>query len=228
MPQTNAWEQEYQKPRLMTGGNEPQSDVKDFFKFLKKKEKTELTGLSVLDLGSGTGRNSNFLAQEGNKVVGMEISKTATEIAKTQARELGVSVDYQLRSIGEAYPYDDNYFDLILDVTSSNSLNEKEREVYLLETKRVLKSGGYFFIRALCKDGDQNAKNLIKLSPGVEYDTYINKDLALTERVWTEMDFKDYYSKYFTILELHKKTSYTRFEGQSYKRNYWCGILKRL
>jgi len=219
------WEREYRNPLLVTKGGEPQKDTLRFLKWLKKKQDVVLEGLVVLDLGSGTGRNSNHIAELGNTVIGFEISKTAIELAKTRAKEMGVTVDYRHQSIGATFPLTDNSFDLIIDVTSSNSLNEKEREVYLSETARVLKPGGHFFVKTLCKDGDQNAKNLIKNNPGPEYDTYINKDMGLTERVFTEKDFVEMYSKYFKILYLEKKQSYTRFKNQSYKRNFWLVYL---
>jgi ubiquinone/menaquinone biosynthesis C-methylase UbiE len=110
---------------------------------------------------------------------------------------------------------------------SSNSLNESEREIYLKEVNRVLKSGGHFFVRGLCKDGDKNAKNLIKLSPGKEYDTYVNQDMNLTERVFSKVDFISTYSKYFEIQQLIQKTNYAEFRGQSYKRNYWLAYMKK-
>ena len=115
----------------------------------------------------------------------------------------------------------------MLDVTSSNSLSEVEREVYLIETHRVLKDDGYFFVKALCKDADDNAKNLLKNSPGSEKDTYILPETKITERVWTMQDFVATYEKYFTILHLEKKTSYTHMSDRLYKRNFWIGYLKR-
>jgi SAM-dependent methyltransferase len=220
------WEREYRNPQLVTKDDKPQKDTVRFLKFLKKEEEVALEGLRVLDLGCGTGRNSNYLAEMGADVTGFEISKTAILLAETRAKNLNLSVDYQCRNIGEEYPFEDKTFDLLLDVTSSNSLNEKEREIYLSETHRVLKDSGYFFVKTLCKDGDKNAKMLLKKSPGAEQDTYINTDMGLTERVFSEQDFRKQYGKYFTILRLEKKTSYTRFKNQSYKRNFWLAYMR--
>ncbi|PIR90804.1 hypothetical protein COU05_00055 [bacterium (Candidatus Gribaldobacteria) CG10_big_fil_rev_8_21_14_0_10_37_21] len=228
MPQIKAWEKEYQNPQLLTKKEEPQNDLKRFFKFLRKTEKIIPEGLVVLDLGSGTGRNANYLAQLGSKVIGLEISKTALNLAKARAREEGVEVDYRLLDIGSIYPFENEQFDLVLDVMSSNSLNEKEREIYLKEVFRVLKNGGFFFVKALCKDGDKNAKNLLKINPSKEKDTYLNKDMGLTERVFTKDDFIKMYAQYFKVIQLIKKTNYAQFKGQSYKRNYWLGYLKKL
>ncbi len=226
--QDRSWEREYRNPQLVTKDEKPQKDTLRFLKFLKKEQDVKVEELDVLDLGSGTGRNANYLAQMGNTVTGFEISDTAIGLARERAKEIGVSVDYRRQNIGAKYPLDDEAFDIIIDVTSSNSLNEKEREAYLAEAHRVLKTGGYFFVKTLCKDGDQNAKVLLKKSPGAEPDTYINKDMGLTERVFSEQDFKNLYSKYFIIIRLEKKTSYTRFNNQSYKRNFWLSYMKKI
>lgn len=227
MPQESIWEKEYQQSKLVTLGDEPQSDVLRYLKFLKKEQGVGLKNLKILDLGCGTGRNANYLAELGNEVAGIEISITAIRLAETRARQMGVKVKYLKQSMGETYPFANNYFDLVIDITSSNSLNEVERQKYLVEVDRVLKTGGNFFVRALNKEGDKNAKNLLKTSPGREHDTYIMKGLGLTERVFDRKDFVELYSKYFKILELSKKTSYARFNNQSYKRNYWLAYLKK-
>jgi len=226
MAQELVWEKEYQNPKLVTKDDAPQQDVLRFLKYLNK-EGLPLQGLSMLDLGSGVGRNANYLASLGNDVIGLEISTTAIKIANSRAKDLHVKTKYYHHSMGLKYPFDDNSFDLVLDITSSNSLNEQERSVYLSEVNRVLKKGGYFFVKGLCKDGDRNAKALLKKNPGKETNTYINEDMGLVERVFSRQDFIDQYSKYFHILELNKKTNYTRFKGQSYKRNFWLAYMKK-
>lgn len=230
MPQFFVWENEYKNSKLVTKKSEPQNDTLRFLKFYKKDAKMQLEGLNVLDIGSGTGRNSNYLAGLGNSVVGMEISQTAIKMAENRAREMKIQdkVKYLNKDIGSKYSFADEYFDLVLDITSSNSLNEAERDIYIQEVCRTLKVGGYFFVRALCKDGDKNAKNLIKLSPGAEYDTYIIKDMGLTERVFSEVDFRKFYGKYFKIKKLARKSSYAKYKGQSYKRNYWLAYLQKV
>lgn len=228
MSQKNAWEREYRNPQLLSMGEEPRSDLKRYIKFLRKAEDIYLENFNILDLGSGTGKNANYLAEMGNNVTGLEISPTAIDLASSRAREMNVAVDYRIADIGIPYPFNNEYFDLIIDIMSSNSLNEKEREIYLKEVHRVLKMSGHFFVRALCKDGDKNAKNLLRLNPGSEYSTYINRDMNLVERVFSRDDFVDMYSKYFEIQELIKKTNYARFKGQPYKRNYWLAYMKKV
>lgn len=225
--QGNIWDREYRNPKLVTKKDEPQNDTLRFFKFLKKEQKYKVEDRNILDLGCGTGRNSNYLAEFGNKVIGIEISKTALDLAKKRAKEIGINVDYKLGDIGAPYDVLSDSIDIILDVTSSNSLDDKGRDIYLSEMNRVLKKGGYIFIRALCKDGNKNVKNLLKSSPGKEYDTYIIKEIGLTERVFSREDFIKTYSKYFKILNLEKKTSYTTFDNRLYKRDYWLAYLQK-
>lgn len=228
MAQEDIWDREYRKSKLLTKENKPQTDVVRFVKFLKKQpvwatwtSDVQVGGFRVLDLGSGAGRNSFYFAQMGANATGLEISKTAIEIGEQNAKEAGLNIKYIKQSIGEKFPVEDSSVDLLLDVTSSNSLTEAEREVFLSEANRVLKSGGYFFVKALCLEGDSNAKFLIKNHPGKEKDTYTMPGLGVTERVWTKEDFVKTYEKYFKIVSIEKKTSYPRMNERVYKRNYW-------
>ena len=227
MPQEQEWDREYRQSKFLTKENKPQSDVVRFVDFLKKKTGVKVENLNILDLGSGTGRNSFYFASLGNRVVGFEISDTAIDIAQKNAKKEGLTIEYKKQSIGYTFPLIDNFVDIVLDVTSSNSLSENEREFYLTETHRVLKDGGFFLVKALCKEGDENAKNLLKNFPGTEKDTYTLPDIGITERIWAREDFISTYEKYFKILHLEKKTSYTRMNNRSYKRNFWIGYMKK-
>lgn len=227
MSQESVWDREYRNSKLLVKENLPSADVVRFVKFLKK-EGVDIENSQVLDLGSGMGRNSFYFADLGAKVVGLEISKTAIGIAEENAKNANLNIQYIKQSIGEKFPTHDNFVDIVLDVTSSNSLNEGERDVYLDETQRVLKTGGYFFVKALCKDGDLNAKYLLKNSPGPEKDTYIMPELGVTERVWSREDFIATYERYFSIVQMEKKTSYSRMNNRVYKRNFWIVYMRKV
>lgn len=220
--QENIWEKEYRNPQLVSLSSVPAQSLRDFVRFLRKDRKLELDNLNILDLGCGNGKNSFYIAEQGlnNKIVGIEISETALKYA----RELAPAGNFIKQSIGTPLAFADSSFDIILDVTSSNSLNENERAVYLKEISRLLKPGGYFFLRALCKDGDKNAQNLLETNPGTEKDTYIMPNLGLTERVFSKEDLLATYAMFGEPLYLDKETHYTKFNNQSYKRNFWVGV----
>lgn len=224
--QEDIWEREYNTQQLITLGVEALQSIKDFVRWLRKDQKLELSNLNILDLGCGNAKNSFYLADQGlnNKIVGVEISETALKHAK----QLAPSGEFLKQSIGRPLPFEDATFHIILDVTSSNSLSESEREVYLKEIQRLLKPGGYLFIRALCKDGDKNAQNLIKEFPGKEKDTYIMPDLGLTERVFSRENLIETYSHLGEMLYLDKETHYTKFNNKNYKRNFWVGVWRKI
>lgn len=225
MNNNQAWEKEYQQPQFLTLGTEPLAVVKDFCKWLRRDEKVDLEKWVVLDLGCGNGKNVKYFIEGYAKSgIGYDISKTAIAAAKKLSE--GLDINYEVRSIGEKLPLENESVDIILDVTSSNSLNESEREIYLQETKRVLKRDGYLFVRALCLDGDKNARQLIKENPGLEKDTYILPGVGVTERVFSRQDVMDTYGKYFDVVLLEKTEGYQKWGNQSYKRNYWVIYAK--
>lgn len=225
----SAWEKEYQKPLLVTKKEGPQNFIVQFLKYLKKEKHLPMSDLRVLDLGCGTGRNSNYLAERGNFVFGLDLAANALKLASERAEKAGLSeqTKYLRQSIGDKLPFEDNSFDLILDITASNSIKSSEREVYLKESSRVLKPGGFMILRTLCKDGDQNAKKLLETNPGGELDTYFLKDLGIIERVFSEVDLKNLYGRYFYFDKLVKDVGYPQIKGITYKRKYWLAIMMK-
>lgn len=226
MPQFDVWEKEYRNPQLISNSDEPQLDFKHFVRWLRKTQHVDLTGQRVLDLGSGTGKNSFFLAERGSEVVGVELSQTAVKIARRRAQEKRLDVEFILGDIGQKLPFENNSFDLIIDVVSSNSLNDIERAVCIKEVKRMLRPNGFLYIKALCKDGDKNAGNLIDRFPGKEKDTYIMPSTGIVERVFSRKDIENLYSD-FEILHIERKQSYTQFQGKPYKRYFWLLYLSK-
>ena len=214
-------------------GTEPINAVKEFVKWIRKQVRKNpqdfsapVSDWNVLDLGCGNGKNLKYIVENYAKSgIGYDISETAIAAARELAENL--KLEYEVRSIANIFPIRDSSVDLVLDVTSSNSLTNAEREKFLSETSRVLKPGAYFFTRALCKDGDANAKNLIKQFPGSEPDTYILGETGITERVFTKYDFEGTYSPHFEIVHLEKLWGYQRWGDRTYKRNYWIAYLKK-
>lgn len=225
--QRRAWEEEYNTQRLVSAGYEPSQEVKNFTRFLRREAHLDLSTLSVLDLGCGVGKHSLFFASLGARVVGFDIAENAIAEATRRARDASLSVTFEVRTMGEPYPLENESVDVVLDIMSSNSLTERERRTYLAETNRVLKPGGWMLVRALCKDGDRNAKFLLEHHPWKEPDTYVMPKSNFHERVFSESDITTLYGAFFTIRTKKKSSHYTRFDGRLYKRNYWVLYLKK-
>lgn len=221
-----AWDKEYKNPVLVTKHDEPQKDTLRFIKFLKKQG-LRLNEAKMLDLGSGTGRNANYLSEQGSEVTGIEISGEAIRLAENRAKAKCLTPKYIKGSIGSKFPVGDESIDAVLDVFTSHLLTESERELYLSEMNRVLKPGAYIFIKTMAKEGDSNAQNMLKNFPGKEKDTYVLPELEVQERVFSGKDFRDIYSKYFEIVEFEKKSALIPFKGQSYKRKFILAYLRK-
>ncbi|MCB9798907.1 class I SAM-dependent methyltransferase [Candidatus Nomurabacteria bacterium] len=229
MAQEHVWEKEYRNPQFVTKFDKPQPFILALAKYIRKQKKWKWDEVRVLDLGSGTGRNSVYFAQKGAHVTGIEISPSAVHFAKLLASKNNLDISYRIGSFGKTFDgILDEKVDLVLDVTSSNSLDEQEREVYLHEVSRVLSKDGLFFVRGLLKDGDQNAKVLLQEYPGSEKDTYVMPSVGLQERVFSQEDFYALYKKYFSIIKFEKTQSYMSVGGKTFKRRFFIAYLELL
>ena len=111
-------------------------------------------GRSVLEVAPGPGYLAIELAKLGNfDVVGLDISNDFIEIARKNAREAGVNVEFRQGSVAEI-PYSDNKFDFIICTAAFK--NFKEPLKALSEMHRVLKKSTG---TALIIDMNRNATN---------------------------------------------------------------------
>lgn len=221
------WNQEYKDSQLITQSHKPQKDFLRFIQWIKRNKHLDMySGITVLDLGCGIGRNSFYLADTYDaRVYGFDFSDDA--LNKAQAIHQHPLITFQELNIGiQSYPVPDKSIDIILDVTSSNALSEKERAHYLQECKRVLKPTGYMYVRTLAKEGDKNAQAMVKEFSGGEYDTYIHPKLKIKERIFSGPDFKTLYNQSLEVVRMERKTGYQPWGKQRYKRNYWNVYIK--
>jgi 2-polyprenyl-6-hydroxyphenyl methylase/3-demethylubiquinone-9 3-methyltransferase len=95
---------------------------------------------SVLDLGCGAGYLTNFLAERGHRVTGLDTSAEALAVARRH--DSTHSVDYL---VGDAcaLPFPDGRFDAVCAMDLIEHVTEPERLV--AEAARVLRPGGLFF-----------------------------------------------------------------------------------
>src|SRR5690606_33904419 len=98
--------------------------------------------LTIIDMGGGTGKYSEWLAKKGHKVHLVEPVSKHIKIARERARKLKNKFSIH---IGESrkLEFSDNYADLIILHGPLYHLQEKEdRHLTIFEAKRVLKNNG--------------------------------------------------------------------------------------
>jgi ubiquinone/menaquinone biosynthesis C-methylase UbiE len=121
--------------------------------YAKEVAKHIQEGCSVLEVAPGPGYLAIELAKLGRfKITGLDISKDFVEIAKRNAREAGVEVEFRQGSVADI-PFPDDAFDFIICTAAFK--NFKEPLEALSQMYRVLKSGS----TALIVDMNRNASN---------------------------------------------------------------------
>jgi ubiquinone/menaquinone biosynthesis C-methylase UbiE len=109
-------------------------------------------GDKVLDVGSGSGRNANWLAQQGVEVTAINNDPKEIEGAQKKAEALGVNVNYLLGSATELH-FPDNSFEVVLDGGCTHEIPDKEGQKKAeAETARVIKLGGHLIYFGFSKE----------------------------------------------------------------------------
>ncbi len=106
-------------------------------------------GMSVLDVGCGTGNYSLELAGRGLVVTGLDASPEMIKAARAKAEERGLDVEFVL---GDALqlPFGDGSFDAVICVCALEFLPDPKAA--LLEAYRVLKPGGRLVAGVIGRD----------------------------------------------------------------------------
>jgi len=212
------WDREYKGRNQLALSENPSEDLMKFTRWLERDHgrATLNPTSSALDLGSGNGRNLVYLAKNfGIKGVGYDISKEAVAQAKSASMDL--PIEYQVRSIAEPLAVGDGTQTFVLDMMTSHFLKQEEREKLLAETARVLKPGGWLFLKTFLRDEDEHAERLLRESPAEEKGSYIHPKIGLAEHVFTETEIENALSKHFTIQKITKSHGHLR-RGQAFKR----------
>tara|TARA_B100001057_G_scaffold495865_1_gene595843 strand:+ start:4566 stop:5192 length:627 start_codon:yes stop_codon:yes gene_type:complete len=112
------------------------------FKNLEKKKRKNI---NILDLGFGAGgSNLFFLNKEKFKVFGIEKSKNAYQAIKKKIKKNNFDIEIKNGSF-QSLPFDDNYFDLIIDCRSLQHLKKEFLDQSFSEIHRSLKKNGKLF-----------------------------------------------------------------------------------
>ncbi len=112
--------------------------------------------LNVLDLGTGTGTSALYCAKEGATCVGVEVSKTAIEIACKNSLSLGLNVEF---IVGDILDLNLNKkFDLVVDSTVLHCIvGNRDRKKFYETAKKHLQPDGHLFINTMIADGDMSS-----------------------------------------------------------------------
>jgi ubiquinone/menaquinone biosynthesis C-methylase UbiE len=100
----------------------------------------------VLDIGSGTGHLTNWIAGKNLDVVGMEPSVNMIGFARQNFPQIKF-----VEGISSALPFEESQFDLIIAFEVFRYLDKSENKKSFAEVYKVLKPGGTFFFTQVNK-----------------------------------------------------------------------------
>lgn len=163
------------------------------FKALARRVAAETSrGSDVLEVAPGPGYFAIELAKLGGyQVTGLDISHTFVEIARKNAGEAGVNVEFRHGNASEM-PFKDETFDFLLCRAAFKNFSQPVRA--LQEMYRVLKPGGRALIIDLRKDAPpasvSQAIDDMRLSTVNTILTKLTFRFMLLKRAYTRTEFE--------------------------------------
>lgn len=109
------------------------------------RDRSIARGVSVLDVGCGTGSNTLWLQRRGFRSVGVDVSRTAIAVATRRARTAGLAATFRVANAADL-PFRSGAFGAALDTGCFHSLPLRLRPRYAGEIARVLRPGAPFLL----------------------------------------------------------------------------------
>ncbi len=101
--------------------------------------------VDILDLACGYGRHTNRLAARGQRMSGVDIEPGFLELARHQAEEMGVKVNYQQGDM-RFLDYDRDFDVVLLLFTAFGYFEDAENLSVLHNIQKALRPGGKFLV----------------------------------------------------------------------------------
>jgi len=109
---------------------------------------------TALDVGCGAGLEAVHLAGAGFRVIAVDSSRPALELARERAEAAGVALDLRPGSALDL-PVATAAIDLALDRGCLHGIDREDRPAYAAEIARVLRPGGRLLLRGAREDDEE-------------------------------------------------------------------------
>lgn len=172
-------------------------DMAEFRKLAERLQSTLPEGGDALEVAPGPGFLAIELAKGGRfRVTGLDVSKTFVELARKNAAEVGVRVDFR-EGNASAMPFPDNSFDLLVCRAAFKNFSRPVQAFE--EMHRVLRPGGTGMVLDLRRDTPMQEirryVNGMGLSTINRWITLLTFRLLLLKRAYTRQEFEQMLAK---------------------------------
>jgi SAM-dependent methyltransferase len=110
----------------------------------------------ALELGCGEGHYARLLAEKGYQVTGVDISPTAIAWAKEKAQATAHQIFYLELDLTQTDVLPGKTFDFIIDGNCLHCIIGEDRQVFLANIYRLLKTTGLFYVACKCSQSANN------------------------------------------------------------------------
>ncbi len=213
------WDFEYTNAKHELG--EVSEDLEKFTRWLERETKRKVLNptSSVIDFGCGNGQNLLYLAGSyGMHGIGIDYSGAAIKEANKLAAQEEAHLKYEIRNIsGLHLDIPNNSQTLALDIMSSHFLNKKDRRVLRDEIYRILKPGGYLFMKTFLQDEGAYSRRLQKQQQDTEEKTHTHSAIGIQEYLYTKNVLTEFLEEKFVIHKIYTSHK-NKFKGTGNKR----------
>jgi SAM-dependent methyltransferase len=136
----------YYQGRDFYFGFEPLEGMQEIIKVLKPKGR-----IVALDLGCGEGRDSIFLAENGIKVLSIDVSRTGIKKLTDYALDHKLPITAKCIDLF-SFDFSENSFDIIVARTLLDHLEYDKIELAVKIIKRSVRKRGFAFIEVFTED----------------------------------------------------------------------------
>ncbi len=115
--------------------------------FVELVESGELRPSRILDIGSGPGENTIFLAKNGFSAVGIDFTPEAVRIARNRAIQRGIEVEFVVGDVLNLHRYfmEDGFYNII-DSGLFHSIHPQSLNELVRQIRRALKPRGVYYM----------------------------------------------------------------------------------
>ena len=145
------YEAQYQQlqQQAAEGWNTQQIAQDNWLKVARALQNRQIAKGRILEVGCGEGNLTRLVAQQGYETDGIDISPTAIQWAKGQNEGMSRQPNFRVGSV-LALPYQDEMFEVIIDGLCLHCIIGSDRNLFLTEVYRVLKSQGVLIVMTKC------------------------------------------------------------------------------
>lgn len=158
---------------------------------------------SVLDVGSGMGKNSFFLAQNGFDVDAIDIDENCVKNINEMSEKNSWHIKPFLSDIRQ-FDLDQSKYSSILAIQCFNFIKKSEFDIVIEKIKNSLKKDGVMIISAFTV-ADNSYKKLKEKREPVEENTFFSKNPPNWWHFFGENELKKYFNSGFEILHYEEK-----------------------